>query len=656
MASKLTSTNPLSRPIVLAALAAVSVAALATPGSAQLSGGSGGNTMLAQQPRAIGSAISTWEYLQNTRNLGFAEYANFAMAYPEFPRSEIIRLRAEAALENEAPSSSALLQYFGALPPLTNPARARYALTLASERRPEAFEVAKAAWRGGKMSGPAEAYLTGLYGSQFTASDHAARMDALLWQGEKDAASRLMMTVDQKTRQIAMARLSLLNGAMPRDAGITIPNEANRDAGFTYNLVNHLRSKRQTGQAISLLANRPQFTAPALDAEELVGDMLAVAKAANSRDTVRIANKIDDLFAPGTDISKGSFKLRDRYTDLMWMGGTNALWRLNNGATAAPLFERYGRAARTPLTKSKGYYWAGRAARDAGNAGEAARYFEIAAQWPHYYYGQLAINALGRPMPNFAQLPALDIAPEVRSEFNRRPLTQAIRAIAANRRDWRTERRFFQAIGEAAKTPEELVLVDQLARETGLNEMAVVVGMEAGENGLAGFERIGFPTVQTPVVNDWTMVHAITRQESEFDRTRKSHANAIGMMQLLPSTAREEAGILGVRYLSGSLTSDPQYNIRLGDAHFARRMDLYGGAYPLAIASYNAGPGRVRQWLRLNGDPRRGEIDWVTWIEKIPANFETRYYVMRVIGNAVSYSHMYPEQAGIPRTVDTFLP
>ncbi|MEL7218466.1 MAG: lytic transglycosylase domain-containing protein, partial [Pseudomonadota bacterium] len=466
----------------------------------------------------------------------------------------------------------------------------------------------------------------------------------------------LMMTVDQKTRQIAMARLSLLNGAMPRDAGITIPNEANRDAGFTYNLVNHLRSKRQTGQAISLLANRPQFTAPALDAEELVGDMLAVAKAANSRDTVRIANKIDDLFAPGTDISKGSFKLRDRYTDLMWMGGTNALWRLNNGATAAPLFERYGRAARTPLTKSKGYYWAGRAARDAGNAGEAARYFEIAAQWPHYYYGQLAINALGRPMPNFAQLPALDIAPEVRSEFNRRPLTQAIRAIAANRRDWRTERRFFQAIGEAAKTPEELVLVDQLARETGLNEMAVVVGMEAGENGLAGFERIGFPTVQTPVVNDWTMVHAITRQESEFDRTRKSHANAIGMMQLLPSTAREEAGILGVRYLSGSLTSDPQYNIRLGDAHFARRMDLYGGAYPLAIASYNAGPGRVRQWLRLNGDPRRGEIDWVTWIEKIPANFETRYYVMRVIGNAVSYSHMYPEQAGIPRTVDTFLP
>ena len=83
--------------------------------------------------------------------------------------------------------------------------------------------------------------------------------------------------------------------------------------------------------------------------------------------------------------------------------------------------------------------------------------------------------------------------------------------------------------------------------------------------------------------------------------------------------------------------------------------DLAASLYPLAVGAYNAGPGRVNQWLRLNGDPRRGEIDWVTWVEKIPANFETRYYIMRVIGNAVTYSHMYPEQAGLPRPVDSFL-
>jgi soluble lytic murein transglycosylase len=151
------------------------------------------------------------------------------------------------------------------------------------------------------------------------------------------------------------------------------------------------------------------------------------------------------------------------------------------------------------------------------------------------------------------------------------------------------------------------------------------------------------------------MVHGISRQESEFDRTRVSHAGARGIMQLMPGTAREQAGKLGVQYMSANLIGDPAYNIRLGDAYFARMMNYYGGAYPLAIGAYNAGPGRVNQWLRMNGDPRTGEIDWVTWVEKIPANFETRYYIMRVLGNAVSYSHMYPEKAGLPRTIDTFL-
>lgn len=612
--------------------------------------------MVAGQPQFAGAAITRWEQLQGQGTYAFASYAGFALSYPDFPRMEIIRAKAENRLNEEAPSQTEILAFFDAHPPLTNSGRARYALSLAGARRTNAFDVAREAWRGGEMSGPAEAYLLSLFGSRFTSEDHGSRVDALLWQGEAEAVERNLINLAPAQRDMALARLALIRGSTPQAAGLATPSNALSNAGYVYNLASYFLKRGDQASAINLLENRPQFASPAFNPEELVGVMLTSAKAANVADTVRIASKIDDLFAPGTDISKGSFRLRDRYTDLMWKGGTNALWRQRNGATAAPLFERYGNAARTPLTKSKGYFWAGRAARQAGLQADAARYFEKAAQFPHYYYGQLALGALGRSMPTFAELPGVNLDGQARAEFEARPLVKAIRSIASNRVKWQTERRFFQAIGASAETPEDVAMLRQLAAQTGLPEMAVVLGMEAGATGLKGVERAGFPIVPTPRVNDWTMVHAIARQESEFDRTRRSHANAIGMMQLLRSTAREEAGILGIQYLSANLTEDPLYNITLGDAHFARRMDLYGGAYPLAIASYNAGPGRVRQWLRLNGDPRNGSIDWVEWIEKIPANFETRYYVMRVIGNAVTYSHMYPQQAGLPRTVDTFLP
>lgn len=627
-------------PMAVAGVALTSLAALPIPSSAQLSA--------QPQQQAVSSAIARWEYLEKTRGLSFSQYSEFALAYPNFPRMGVIRGRAENALKTEAISQGQIIRYFDRLPPLSNHARGAYALALASSQRPEAFEVARQAWRGGEMNAQAETYLRSFYGTQFSADDHRARADALMWQGDANAATRQLMYLSPNDRAIAMARLTYLRGSRPS----SVPAGAMSDAGYVFNYVNYLRSKRLTGEAVRVMANRSAFNAPAFDPEDMVGDMLALASAGSSSDAVRIANRIDDLFAPGTDVSKGSFKLRDRYTDLMWKGGTNALWRMGDGASAAPLFERYGNAARTPLTKSKGYYWAGRAAQRAGLMAKAAEFYERAAAYPHYYYGQLSLAALGRPMPQFAAIPRAD--PSLRASFNNRPLTMAIRSIAANRRDWRTERRFFQAVGDTAKTPQEMALAHELAQQVGLPEMSVVLGMKAGENKLAGLERVGFPTIGTPSVNDWTMTHAIARQESEFDRTRRSHAGARGIMQLMPGTAREQAAKLGLSYRPSALYSDPSYNIRLGDAYFNRMLRYYNGSYPLAIAAYNAGPGNVNKWLRQNGDPRNGTADWQVWIERIGFT-ETRYYVMRVLGNAVSYSHMYPQQAGVPRAVNTML-
>ena len=90
----------------------------------------------------------------------------------------------------------------------------------------------------------------------------------------------------------------------------------------------------------------------------------------------------------------------------MWLGGTNALWQLGDAAAAAPLFYQYGAAARTPQTRSKGFFWAGEAYRRAGNTDEAQRHYEMAADYADRFYGLMALDRLGRDMPGFDASPA----------------------------------------------------------------------------------------------------------------------------------------------------------------------------------------------------------------------------------------------------------
>jgi len=611
--------------------------------------------LIASATTQMAQVVNRWEYLIEQRDLPFTEYASFLLAYPDFPQGERLRTRAENALDQSTATPESLVAYFDALPPVTNAGKARYALALSSVSRPEAAAIAREAWRGGQMSATSEPYLLSLFGNQFTPADEDARMNALLWQSATEAAQRQISRVSPDRRDLFTIRLALVQGYDQSSVGVPIPADANQDAGYVYNLAKYYRENGQLPQAISLLANRPSFDRPAFDPEDFVGEALRVARGAGSDPSAQIAGKVDDLFAPGTDISKEAYRLRDDYTSLMWLGGTNAYWNLGQPGRAAPLFYRYGAAAQTPQTRSKGFYWAGLASERAGDRAEANRYYEMAASYPERFYGQLALAKLGREVPalggNSVALPTA----QQRTEFDNATLTKAVREVARGA-PWRTGIQFYQEISDRAQTPEEHALVAELARETGRRDLAVNVAEAAGADGHSGFVQQGFPTVTPPGGANWTMVHAIARQESQFAANAISHAGARGLMQLMPGTAREQAGKLGLGYNRDNLISDPVYNMQLGDAYFARMLDYYGGAYPLAIAAYNAGPGNVNKWLRANGDPRQGGIDYVTWIERIPI-YETKNYVQRVIENAAVYEQLNPDRAqfGRPRMAGDFL-
>ena len=289
--------------LLFLALSGASALALTSPVHAE------DNTMkVTYQPSAAGRAVSQWEYLVASDKLGFSDYADFLLKNPGFPKEGLLRTRAENTLENEAPSSRELVQYFDRNPPQTNSGRARYALALAAVQRPEAFEIARKAWRDGSMSSSAEAYLMGLYGARFTADDHIARMDALLWHGDKEAAARQIVNVPAANRALFMSRLALVQKTAPESAGVMVPADAMSDPGYVFNKVQYHRSTGNLPAAVTTLATRPKFATPAHDTEDFVAEMLAVAKGAGSSQAVAIASSVDDLFAPGTDISDGSYR------------------------------------------------------------------------------------------------------------------------------------------------------------------------------------------------------------------------------------------------------------------------------------------------------------------------------------------------------------
>lgn len=588
-------------------------------------------------------AVARWKMLSTSNRFLFSDYAGFLLAYPDFPEEAKMRVWAEQAMDRELLTPQRIVPFFDRFPPVTNAARAQYALGLYGLGRPEARDMAIAAWRGGSMSDASEAAIFPWIAANLTPADHDARMNALLWAGNAAQAERQLLHVSPAARARLAARLGMVNGTDPLEVQLDPGPGTSTDPGWLYNRSKFLRAKGRSAEAANLLASRGTIATPPLDPRKWLAEQLATARAAEASGAVRIAALVDDTFPPGTDISKQSFQIRDDYTSLVWLGGTRALNSLGDGARAAPLFWHYGAAARTPQTRSKGFYWAGRAMARAGNSAEATRYFELAAAYPDQFYGMLALERLGRPLPPLRNAPQVVPSRTERAAFEARPLTAAVREVARDA-DWPTTVRFFRQIADLAESEADHVLVADLARETGRRDLAVILGQQAHIDGFGDFQVLSFPVMPVTPGANWTFVHAITRQESQFALNAASHAGARGLMQLMPATAREQAGKLGLDYDFQALTSDAGYNITLGDAYFRRMVDYFNGSIPLAVAAYNAGPGNVNKWLRANGDPRTGSVDWIEWIERIPLT-ETRGYVQHVMENAVVYEAMNPTRA-----------
>jgi soluble lytic murein transglycosylase len=596
-------------------------------------------------------AINSWNRLRQSDGLPFADYASFLLAHRGWPGELAARRAAERQIQPDTTDPRLVASFLTAFPPLTGAGRVRLAEALAATGRAgEAQTAASAAWVGGALSADDEARLTARFGTGFTQADQDRRMERLLWSGSTSSAQRQLALASPARQPLYAARIAFQTRS-PNAAALSVSG-ADRDPGYVIDRANWLRNTAQSPAMRAYLGQTRTLDGAPFDAEVYLKTLLTAAQgaAADNQSTIAydIAANADAAFPTGTLLRDRPLSERDPYTSLVWLAGQTALKKLARPHDAEAMFVRYGNASQSPGSQAKGEYWAGRAAEQAGDRPGAQAHYASAARNVDQYYGQLATERLGRSIAIPPEPRAIDVPAATRAAFRQSEVVRAAQLLGRQRR-WQDQTQFIRTIAANAKSDSDHVLAGELAREIKRPDLGVIVSRQARPSGERDSIRIGFPTMPVPptMASHWTIIHAISRQESQFDREALSAANAKGLMQLMNPTAKEQAGKLGLPWDPARLTADPAYNVMLGSSFFDRMLTYYNGSYPLAVASYNAGPGNVNKFIRANGDPRMPGVDIVDWVEAIPYT-ETRAYVQKVLENAVVYDLLNPERARTP--------
>jgi soluble lytic murein transglycosylase len=323
------------------------------------------------------------------------------------------------------------------------------------------------------------------------------------------------------------------------------------------------------------------------------------------------------------------------FSDAEFLLGYIALRYMKKPALAFDHFSRILTRVGTPHAKSRAGYWGGRAAEAQAKSELAAKWYAAGADHMATFYGQLAAHQLGHDAPPHPVPEPVPTAAEL-ATFDANEVVRAAR-IFFELGDQDHGKAFLLHMANNAKTPNMFAMLATLAESSGRIDLGIAVAKRAIEAGTPLMIH-GYPVTELPNggAAEHSLLFAMIRQESAFERDAVSRAGARGLMQLMPATASSIANKMQLPFSADRLTADAIYNLVLGRAYIETLIDDFGGSYALAIAAYNAGPRRVRQWMRDYGDPRGGNIEMVDWIEMIPIN-ETRNYVQRVLENLQIY-------------------
>jgi peptidoglycan lytic transglycosylase len=582
-------------------------------------------------------AFGLWyRYKHNkSTNLNAKDVEAFRLAHPGWPSQEDLREKAETSLFLRDSTHEDIKSFFNASAPQTGAGKAALASVYLKEGNDVAAkDLIVSAWRDHQLNEDVEKKILDKYGSILTEEHHRARIDVLLYPDKASAASaalRVAKLLPESEQKKVNARIAVIkrgdNAGKLLDA---LPDDAvEEDVGLRFNNIQWLRrtkDKEQRLLAFKLLLDAPVEPNVLLDLNEWWIERRVNVRAALNDGHPETAYHI---------AAKHGLESGDSYIEAEFLAGWVALRYLNKPQVALRHFLALRKAATDSQNIARGEYWLGRTALALGDRGSAVIHFHGAAKYPQYFYGQLGRQSLD---PRPARLAVTSTPVPTQADIDRFMSRVAVRAIGvaiAAKLEW-VSPQFFLALSRTLDNAAEVVLLAELAKQLDRNQIALRLSKIAFNRDLP-MGDYALPVGVMPSFNslleeriDPALVHALSRQESEFNATAKSPVGASGLMQLMPATARGVARRYKVQYSQARLTSSPAYNTQLGEAFLGDLIDSYDGSYFLALAAYNAGPGRVKEWMEIYGDPRNPDVDPIDWIERIPFT-ETRRYVIKIM-------------------------
>ncbi len=578
-------------------------------------------------------ALLQWVAIRAGAGIGFERTVAFTRANPDWPGGPLLRRRAEETLLSERKAPATVRAFFATAKPSSAPGKFALALALRADGlEADAADLVRDLWRSEGFGRNLEAKVQDAFPAVLTRQDHRYRMERALLKEDWEMAGRAAGYAGGGYASLVRARRAVEDKSSGAASALAaVPPSLRTDTSYLFSKAQFFRRADKPVEAAAVLANAPTNPDVLVDGDEWWVERRIVARKLLDAGDAKTAYAV---------VSGHGSRSPEKKIEAEFHAGWIALRFLNDPDRASGHFAQVAALAESPNSLARGAYWQGRAAEAAGRADEARRFFEKAAAQPVAYYGQVARAKLGQTSLPLRAAPALEGAE--RQGFEDRLSVRALRLLEqAGLTDLALP--LFIDSARALNDPRELQALGDVATETKDARALVAVGKLALHRGLP-LDAHAFPTIGIPAYETFTavpqveraMVYAIARQESQFDPRARSGVGARGLMQMMPATAMRTAKRVSTAFDPDRLTSDPAFCAKLGQAHLGELMEDWRGSYILAFASYNAGGGNVKKWIDAYGDPRKGDVDVIDWVERIPFT-ETRNYVQRVMENLQVY-------------------